>query len=232
MFVNLFSTPADLLLEAHRNGLLPFALCVEGDDGEDGGQGGGDDADPDKKDGEKPKPKLFTEEQVNSKLRGMAKELEKFKAREAERQQAEEEARRAEEEAKRKSLEKDGSLAELLALEREEKVKLAQRLQEAEARNQEFAEEKIARLEAQAEANAERLKRLPKEWRKAVPDTLDPDAARVQIERLEALIPTREVHGGGGRIAIPEDEDTKKRKKREALKTRGHDFVTRKAGER
>ena len=176
----------------------PFLWKEESD-----GAGGGN---PDPSDGDNKDEKPITltkkelDELISSKMRGPGKALEAANAKLAAYEEAEKERKAKADEARRKKLEADGNVKALLAERDQEVTKLRETLTSLQERE-------MARLEALADANDKRAKKLPKNLQELIPQGLDADQVREQLDRLERLSPDskRNVHGGGGRTTEPDD---------------------------
>lgn len=114
-------------------------------------------------------------------------------------EKAEREAREKEE-MKRRKIE-GGDILSVLEQERAEKAALAERLQSTEAEATKYREREAARVAAVEKANKDAMANLPEEWRALVPEGLDPDAAKVQIERVIKLAADSTERPTGGRAA-------------------------------
>lgn len=193
-------TRADLVLEALRLGVMPLALVAEDDEGgdDDAGGGGKPGASDGKNKDEKP-PRTYTQEELDRKLQGSGKEIDKLKAQLAKHEEAEtkrkaaaDKKKKEADDAKRKELEEQGNFKALLEEEREERKKLQEQLQGMQ-------ETETKRLESVAAENKKRTEKLAKEYRSLIPAGLGPDETRLQIERLEQLQNTnvRDVKHGG-----------------------------------
>lgn len=150
------------------------------------------------KEGEKPR--VYTQEEVEAKLRGQGKKLAEMEARLKAVDEDRAKRKEADTAAKRKAAEESGQYKELLTV-------AEQRAAELEAKLMAATEKETARLEAVDADNDKRRKTLPKALVDLIPDGLDPDAVARQIERLEKLKGEKvvAVHGGGGRSGEPVD---------------------------
>jgi len=151
--------------------------------------------------------KTYTEEEVERRLRGQGKEIERLKADAAKRDAADAKRKAAEDEAERKRLADAG---EHKALYEQALVRIASLEGEVSARErrlQEFTERETRRLEAVADANKKALRALPEELRSLVPESLGPDEQSAQIARLAALSGKPQmvdVNSSSGRSVTPE----------------------------
>jgi DNA repair exonuclease SbcCD ATPase subunit len=128
-----------------------------------------------------------TDEMIpKTRLRGLVKEKAKLEQELAAFKELQEKAKQKAEEAKRKQMERDGDLLGQLELERAEKAKLQQQLEEKNGKISTYQERETARLEALSEDNARRLKALPKALHDLAEDD-DPDKMAARLSRAEKI---------------------------------------------
>lgn len=151
-----------------------------------------------------PKPKTYTEEEVEARFRGQGKKLSELEAELAKYRQADEERKQSER-----------TVGERLLAEQERGKQL-----EAEVKS--LREREETRLATLTKANEKRLEALPKELRPPVAG-LDPDRVADILAHMESVASTKtvDIHGGAGRGAPADPE----RDHAERLAKAGHAFV-------
>ena len=119
------------------------------------------------------KPRMYTEDEVQARLRGQGNELKKLKEKISQ-------FETAAEERSRKKLEEEGKFKELLRTTEGNYKTL-------EEKYNSLVEKENNRVKAVAKSNKARLESLPDEYKELVPEGLEPDAVRDHIGKLEAL---------------------------------------------
>lgn len=145
------------------------------------------------------KPKMFSEEEVERKLRGPGKRIAELEAALA---KIEADAKSREEAA----LAEQGKHKELAEVKSSEAKQLREQLKEREAKLAAYEAANQARLDEIAVSNKERIKALPEAVRKDVPKGLDPEALAGVLTTIEKLLPAAQGNGrfaGGNRPPAP-----------------------------
>jgi hypothetical protein len=152
---------------------------------------------------------------IEGRLKGSGKELKKAHDMIALYEKEKSERAAADENARRKKLEEDGQKDELLRLERDEKSKLSNEINQ-------LKERELARVEKIDQKNKDRIGKLPKDLKDLVPVQLSADDLSDYLDRLESKIVDRRIPVagfGGVRInGAPIDP-------LERAKQVGHDFL-------
>jgi hypothetical protein len=152
---------------------------------------------------------------IEGRLKGSGKELKKARDMIALHEKEKSERAAADENARRKKLEEDGQKDELLRLERDEKSKLSDEINQ-------LKERELARVEKIDQKNKDRIGKLPKDLKDLVPVQLSADDLSDYLDRLESKIVDRRIpvagFGGVRMNGAPIDP-------LERAKQVGHDFL-------
>lgn len=159
---------------------------------------------------------------ISGKLRGSGRALKEAQEKLAILEKTIAERDASEEEARRKKLERDGEIAKLLEIERNEKLSALEKYQAAQKLVDEANERESKRLDALNEKNKSRIKTLPKELQDLVPSQLSGDDLCDFLSKLESKVvnKTIPVAGFGGVRVNDEPENQFERAKRI-----GHEFL-------